>query len=402
MKRLLTFLLFLILSVPAFADGFGANDKVLYFNSDVLIDVIKRNFANDLQLNVAQKYVDLMDVNGNVSIVDLVTVCKTGNLDTNKCRVFINDLLKTAETDIKPFYWADYVSVNTDPIGLNSVQFGDGTYNYAKSGLLPGEWAIQFGWMKYKHQSFRKQYPNNKFIGGTSACTSDVGTRYVADSSKNYSSNQQTGNQCWCRMTVPEQSAWVYNGDIQNGGTCHHACALSCMTNVRDKTQMRGAIFTTVKLNESNANSVADNTTKDILIKKFTPCEFDWVKDIDVYARPHPKIKFSGSEWTITGYKWMNGEKFQCKYPDVNEIKGTSSIKNYGYGKVCLCKMTEPEESAWVEAEWNVYVGGSRECGTVCAHSIAFGTIAGDLCSKDDYSGSKRNAEDMFKSIGKK
>ena len=86
MKRFLVFL-FLLLPTLAVADGeqtFSPTDKVLYFNADVLKDVIKRGFPEDLRLNVAQKYVDLMDEKGNMSVADLVAVCDAGGLDMIK------------------------------------------------------------------------------------------------------------------------------------------------------------------------------------------------------------------------------------------------------------------------------------------------------------------------------
>ena len=145
MKRLIGFLS-VLLSMPAYADGFGVNDKVLYFNSETLINVIKNTFPQNLQLDVANKYVELMDKSGNVSIADLITVCGVGNLDNAKCRNFINDLITAMGDDtIKPFYWADYVSANPEPIRLQTYSSGDGYHK--NPGLGPGEWAMTFGWM---------------------------------------------------------------------------------------------------------------------------------------------------------------------------------------------------------------------------------------------------------------
>ena len=57
MKRMIVSLSVLLLFAAARADGFGPNDKVLYFNSDTLIAVIKNTFPQNLQLDVANKYV---------------------------------------------------------------------------------------------------------------------------------------------------------------------------------------------------------------------------------------------------------------------------------------------------------------------------------------------------------
>ena len=55
MKRLITSLSVLLLCTSARADAFGPNDKVLYFNSETLIEVIKNTFPQNLQLDVANK-----------------------------------------------------------------------------------------------------------------------------------------------------------------------------------------------------------------------------------------------------------------------------------------------------------------------------------------------------------
>ena len=377
MKLFLTFLPILILSVPAFADGFGANDKVLYFNSGVLIDVIKNTFPENLQLNVAQKYIDLMDKNGNVSIQDLMAVCHAGKLDVTKCRDFIQDLLNTTNTDIKPFYWADYISTGFDG-DLNIYNSGDG-YFHDNANLGDGEWAIQFGWVK--GNSFKKLYPDTKYIIGTSACTNIAGTKYMAENTKNFAQNEQTGNHCWCRMSGPEQSAWVYYGPRggDNNPKCERQCALGCMSGLRDDTEMRRAMFTTIKLNSSNANMVADGSLAKNLDNEFKPCEFDWANDTKIQWATEVKwnevktksnsYSYDGTDldyeqWGIGDFEWMKQDNFQCKYPGITRIKGVATCNNengaVGHttnknfksnqknGSNCWCKIIYPEQSKWV------------------------------------------------------
>ncbi len=267
MKRLIAFLS-VLLSMSAYADGFGVNDKVLYFNSETLIAVIKNTFPQNLQLDVANKYVELMDQSGNVSIADLITVCGVGNLDNAKCRNFINDLITSMGDDtIKPFYWADYVSANPEPIRLQVFSSGDGYHK--NPGLVAGEWAMTFGWMK--DSKFIKQYPQTKYIRGHSACTADAGTPYTIDAGKNYALNENTGEHCWCKMVGPEESAWVYNkgGDTMAGG-CDRSCALECISALRTEP-MRSAMFTAVKLNGSNANTSDETVVRNDLVAAVTP-----------------------------------------------------------------------------------------------------------------------------------
>ena len=272
MKRLITSLL--LLCTSAYADAFGPNDKVLYFNSETLIEVIKNTFPQNLQLDVANKYVELMDSKGNVSIYDLRTVCGVGQLDNAKCKNFIRDLINTMGDDtIKPFYWSDYVTASPEPIKLAAFSSGDG-YN-KNPGLDAGEWAITFGWMK--EYDFKRQYQQTKYIRGISTCTNESGSKNVADASKNFALNEQSGEQCWCKMTGPEESAWVYNrGDGMAGG-CARSCALECVSALRTEP-MRAAMFTAVKLNGSNANTSDEKVIGDALKGEFKPCEFDWGK----------------------------------------------------------------------------------------------------------------------------
>ena len=283
MKKWFAFLL-LLLPTLAMADDtptFSATDKVLYFNSDVLKDVIKRTFPENLQLNVAQKYVDLMDEKGNMSVADLVAVCDAGGLDMIKCRNFIQDLLATSNSDIKPFYWADYIGKGKVISGGHNS--GDG-YNISRKSFDLGAWVLKFNWTD--NNTFRLAYPGSNAIAGTSACTSDAGTPYVPDNTKNYAPNTQTGEHCWCKMTGPEEAPWVYLEDIVESNrtyglksTCARSCSLSCLnamygTSEIHSTNMQKAIFTAVKLNKSNASVVIDDTLASDLTNEFKPREF--------------------------------------------------------------------------------------------------------------------------------
>ncbi len=382
MKRLIAFLS-VLLCAPAYADGFGVNDKVLYFNSNVLIDVIKNTFPQNLQLDVANKYVELMDKSGNVSIADLITVCGVGNLDNAKCRNFINDLITAMGDDtIKPFYWADYVSANPEPIRLQTYSSGDGYHK--NPGLVAGEWAMTFGWMK--DSKFIKQYPQTKYIRGHSACTADAGTPYTIDAGKNYALNETGGEHCWCKMAGPEESPWVYNksGDTMAGG-CDRSCALECLSALRAEP-MRAAMFSVVKLNGTNANTSDEKVIGDALVAAVTPppppkpktCEFDWATDtkyvdnIKKRFRIHTPTSYPGFDWEVFDLNWLKSDKFLCRYPNVSSIKGIAECHHEDYepatcgpvdiefttpasdmGGKCWCKMTYPEESKWFHVGFN-------------------------------------------------
>ena len=407
MKRLIAFLS-VLLSMPAFADGFGVNDKVLFFSTDVLIEVIERNFDKSLQLGVANKYTELMDATTHsVSIADLISVCGVGNLDREKCRNFINDLLTTMDIGdtVKPFYWADYIPYRGDEPSNTFVPhmgFEQDT----------GIWTIRFPWMK--EQSFQKQYPGVEHLGGISACTAESGTVHVADTSKKFAQNEQTGSNCWCKMTFPEESAWVYHTSmdsvtISTGKTtdsdtmCNRGCALECLSAVRGADEsMRAAMFTAVKLNGANEPGPID---PEEFKKKFKKCEFDWRTEAfeedlwgggalltqesdnttwigyktqkNLYEMPEKvklynylnekskdlqlKLKYPSSpwprelnskglkyeEWARGGFSWMKSDNFQCKYPGVKKIKGVATCNNVkgDFGQVTNRNFTPNEKT---------------------------------------------------------
>ncbi len=424
MKRLIAFLS-VVLLMPAYADGFGLNDKVLYFNSETLINVIKNTFPQNLQLDVANKYVEVMDDKGNVSIADLITVCGVGKLDNAKCRNFINDLITAMGDDtLKPFYWADYVSVDPEPIRLQTYSSGDGYHK--NPGLVAGEWAMTFGWMK--DSKFIKQYPQTKYIRGVSACTADAGTPYTIDANKNYTLNENSGEHCWCKMTGPEESPWVYNksGDTMAGG-CERSCALECLSALRAEP-MRAAMFSVVKLNGSNANTSDERVIGDALIDEFKPCEFDW-KNIGRF-KTKPWIDYNENGWSAGGFDWMNSDEFQCEYPGVKQIRGIAAAQDFEddrghnqdgtwgtrFGLIrsniihqefgatdCWCKMLYPEQSKWVLC--NVIMDADRlDCNMFCAsafqHTIKHVRRSGIV--EENSAPQYECIKPMFQSIGKK
>ena len=322
MKRLIAALSVFMCFNPLHADNFGPDDKILYFSSDVLINVIKNTFDEKLQLAVARKYVDLMDENGNVSISDLVSICDTGKLDNIQCRGFIQSLIDTTDGSLKTFYWADYVGKG-NITGLKVIT-GDG-YSGQSKYIGPGGWYVQFDWTHdnfHSHdKAFKLAYPGSNAIIGTSACTNEPGTPYIADNTKNFASNEQTGEHCWCKMIGPEETHWIYLENVEENNRkyginttektgCARKCASDCLYEIRGQRiykdvkpngspwskgedwvfyhlDMQKAMFTAIKLNKSIANVGEDgNTIEKDLNKEFKPCEFDWGKitEKDLYG----------------------------------------------------------------------------------------------------------------------
>ena len=66
-------------------------------------------------------------------------------------------------------------------------------------------------------------------LSGISACTADAGSRFNVDETKNFAAGG-SGSQCWCKMTSPATSGWVYITSL--GSTCNNKCAYICAQNI--------------------------------------------------------------------------------------------------------------------------------------------------------------------------
>lgn len=53
---------------------------------------------------------------------------------------------------------------------------------------------------------------------------------------------------CWCKMTHPVSSRWVFNAIYSDSSVCASSCALRCSDSVRDRSAMRGGMFNSVGL----------------------------------------------------------------------------------------------------------------------------------------------------------
>ena len=51
---------------------------------------------------------------------------------------------------------------------------------------------------------------------------------------------EQNGNYCWCRLTHPVSSLWVFNN---SNSTCASHCADHCGRNARSNAALRGGLF---------------------------------------------------------------------------------------------------------------------------------------------------------------
>lgn len=75
------------------------------------------------------------------------------------------------------------------------------------------------------------------YVAGLTNKNPDTGVTEPVVGGENY------GSYCWCKMTHPVASLWVYNTSYSN---CASLCALNCGFNARDKADMRAGLFGSV------------------------------------------------------------------------------------------------------------------------------------------------------------
>jgi len=82
-------------------------------------------------------------------------------------------------------------------------------------------------------------------VSGIATCNSTSGTYAKAYPQYNFDNNyaSSTGKHCWCRMTSPVRSAWVYRTANSSTVECASYCAGSCGNSVRTNSDFRGGVF---------------------------------------------------------------------------------------------------------------------------------------------------------------
>ncbi len=254
MKKSLTFLSLLCLSTPAFAE-FSATDNVLFFYWYQLAPEIKETFTpGENAAAAAQKYIEVMDNYGNVSIAGLKDVCVAGGIsDDAECRKFMVRLVR--RTDY--FSWAKQANgawpggsgtyINKDGSRPDKRRPADDIAD--KLYMEPGQWLLQYQWMtdEYNH-AYPKAYPGYTYMRGTSACESSA-TLYNPKPYLTHKStlSGKTGSGCWCKITEPVKTLWVYFGSFDNPShPCASECARLCQNDLRYEAA-RSVIFPTIK-----------------------------------------------------------------------------------------------------------------------------------------------------------
>ena len=82
-------------------------------------------------------------------------------------------------------------------------------------------------------------------ISGIATCNSTQGVYATAYPKYNFDNNHASseGVYCWCRMTSPVRSAWVYSIERSSASECASNCATSCGVRIQSYSDFRGPLY---------------------------------------------------------------------------------------------------------------------------------------------------------------
>ena len=83
-------------------------------------------------------------------------------------------------------------------------------------------------------------------ITGISTCIATSGTFGVANPSVESPGGETTGGKCWCKMTHPMASRWVFNYDYGSASNCASDCTYYCGFRVQYNGALRVGLFGSV------------------------------------------------------------------------------------------------------------------------------------------------------------
>ena len=81
-------------------------------------------------------------------------------------------------------------------------------------------------------------------ISSIGLCSANAGSLTGATATElEMSSTADKNLNCWCKMTNPAVSRWVFNHSYGSAGSCAGNCASFCATRVQDNASFRSALF---------------------------------------------------------------------------------------------------------------------------------------------------------------
>ena len=130
----------------------------------------------------------------------------------------------------------DAVSILLDP----SIAGTDSSYNTAQSTW----WAwFPYGTVRGISACLSSNY--SKSMGGYVSKLED--TNPATGVTSRVVGGETNGMHCWCKMTHPAASLWVFRNTYSSDSVCALDCAHYCGGRVRDNSVMRGGLFGSVR-----------------------------------------------------------------------------------------------------------------------------------------------------------
>ena len=81
-------------------------------------------------------------------------------------------------------------------------------------------------------------------ISGIGICSSTSGSSAGQTATElDTSSTSDDNKYCWCKMTSPAVSRWVFYSSLLSAGVCARNCAYNCALSVRNIAALRSALF---------------------------------------------------------------------------------------------------------------------------------------------------------------
>ena len=81
-------------------------------------------------------------------------------------------------------------------------------------------------------------------VSGVIFCGSqDGGSRGATSTAVAISSTIEDNKYCWCKMTSPAVSQWVFANELTSASQCKTLCVLNCAYGTQSQASMRSAMF---------------------------------------------------------------------------------------------------------------------------------------------------------------
>lgn len=82
-------------------------------------------------------------------------------------------------------------------------------------------------------------------VKGIASCNSTPGSTMGETTTEEFSQSSE-GQYCWCKMTSPSASLWVFSYDYNDAGKCANSCANRCGNFVMSNSDFRSGVFSSV------------------------------------------------------------------------------------------------------------------------------------------------------------